>query len=68
MLWVTLKNGEVRQYNNATYFLWKEYEVTLANGKPIEDNTIAAFNPETVKCVEFYKPCKITYPRKREKK
>lgn len=60
MLWVTLKNGEVRRYNNGTVYEFKDGWLRVGCGKPIHEYGICRIRENLVERVEFAEPCHIT--------
>lgn len=61
MLWVTLKDGEIRRYNEATVYLFDAGWARIARGEPIEKHVIAWIREDMIESLEFERPCEITF-------
>lgn len=60
MIWVTLKNGEVRRYNNGTVYHFDDGWLLVGSGKPIHEHVVCRIRENLVERVEFQEPCHIT--------
>jgi hypothetical protein len=62
-VWVTLKTGEVRKYNEgATWSSDYPFTVIRPEGWKAENNlTVAKIRTDGIQCLEFNRPCEITW-------
>ena len=68
MLWVTMKDGEVRRYNNVSSYNELNGWFRLGSRLPVHKNTIARLRMEDVKRLEYELPCEvIPAPTKRKR-
>lgn len=68
MIWVTLRNGTVLQYNTGGVFEWSNGNVAIATRMPVLDNAVADIAGDLVARVEFIRPCRIIPPPRRRKR
>ncbi len=62
-LWVTFKNGEVRKYNECTFYDFLDDWVTLRTKAGDKDNgySLAKLRSSEISKLEFSKPCEVTF-------
>jgi hypothetical protein len=59
MVWVTMKSGEVRLYNDGGAYSFSEDWLVIGTRKPVSENNIVRLRSIDVSKVEFARPCEI---------